>query len=641
MDRQLSYALGFLLSLCLVGCGGGGGEPASAPPPAPAPPVLAPSGLVPPPPSPGEVLVQQGASLWPQRAGARWIYRMVDAAQGGAIYNQNTVNQSANPDGSVKESRQGRDLDEQDVWTDASGNVRVRTELTLPGSVTKLAVVEGIALSAQLRANQQLIVFDRRLTGTSVDLDRDGRIDIVDVAIWRTVRGNESLQLPFHPTPVQALRVDNVVALRITPSSGAAIQQSEARSSTWYAAGIGVVREQEASTAPGRAFDSDEWLIGHDGLDRGIGVISAQGVKEDALPFRAANVLVMPGGLLLSEFGKRLQVPDLVWPSEIAWSGRTWTRRLQGTLFSLAEGAPVGDTRIALVLRPLAADGTLANLPQALILPQRRSDGSFFEGELRWVLRDGARRGWFYWTRSYNDLGNQRPRKALVVRGFDATGLLGSEIELPADSLWSSPTVEMEGDALMVAWQEGGSFDGPGIVAFKVKSDGQWLRRSWAFQGDLFPAWLVNEVGTWLTWQNGQATHAMRLDDGLEPLGLEAGLQLDPSALARATRLPDVVPNSGEQLLSARYVASGDRWWLAKTVFGKAFVEDVQKAHFLELVELDPGTGAPSKGMRNLRQVRIPGGDDLVGAPVAREKLWLFVLAPPGTTPRSAIQVWR
>lgn len=285
-----------LLAAVVAGCGGGGGGGGSPAPGGEPPPSGGVSGLVPPPPARVGNPVSDVSPLRPLRAGAVWTYRGRHQSYAGAPTTtyENVVRHADAGAGAVSESA-------SNAFNDGLGTQLLRLtggridatlsiDFTGSGSPADLVLPE---LQAPMYFGEQLTLLDRRFDDGGIDLDGDGRNDALDVAIFQRVVGPETLDLRNLPT-LASLRIDTVTRARFRLSrDGSTTDVAEGTQSTWYVAGVGIVRQRIDLPSPtsGREVAEEE-LVSWDGLTEGLG---AKPVTEAVVP---ASSPVHPGETL-------------------------------------------------------------------------------------------------------------------------------------------------------------------------------------------------------------------------------------------------------------------------------------------------------------------------------------------------------
>lgn len=229
-----------LVAGVLAACGGGGGDAGLSP---------SPSGLMPPPPEAGAVLLDDATVLHPARDGSQFVY----GGTAGARSYANQVLQQAQAGGfSAQTSNlfdEGASLVRYNV---GGGSVTLVQPMDLTGD-GRADLDHLLELRSPVRLNDQYPVADLHLPGSVPDQDGDTFAETADLALYRRVVGWEAVSLPTLPTQ-QALRVDLVILRRITGSAG---QQAGAVTTTtqsiWYVPGLGIVRQ--SLSGPGLSAD--------------------------------------------------------------------------------------------------------------------------------------------------------------------------------------------------------------------------------------------------------------------------------------------------------------------------------------------------------------------------------------------------
>lgn len=629
----------------LAACGGGGGggsgggsasPPAAQPPAPPAPPAPTTSGFVPAAGVAGEVLAAQAVQVRPVHAGLRAHFRRVDFQPTGALSRQDLWRrQSAAPQGGVFEGQRGDAFDKQTLTVDGTGQVKLATDLALPGGAAPLRI-EGFELMSPVRANQQIVTVDRRIEGSTVDVDKDGKGDTLELALWRTVIGFEAVTLPRVAQSVRAIRVDSEARVRLTPSGGGIASQSRQRWRTWYAEGVGVVKEQELDEA-GQVL-AEELLLGFDGGDRGLGAL----VAND--PFGTANPFVKPGAdqeivgevapqMGFNRFGKLFETA--LRESLGLGANRAWRLASGGVAVNSASMT----VRVRSLDRQWAYAGD-APIELSLLGP---SPAQFWQSEpMRFVASPGATVGWVVWERR---LWADIAQGWWVARAFNASGWVGAEQLVPQDAQAGSLSAVPKGDALALTWTQGTPQSQHRLHTALLSPQSAPVIAQWRDDvpnlNGFFEAQLLNDGSNqWLTWLrsvNGRLeSFAMRLDARLQPVGMPSTWE----ALQAAALLPQPTVEDGNQLLEQQRWASDGGWWQVLRQWGRAHPEDLP-AHFLELRLLDPGPAAPAGALREQRRIRLEFGEGLAAPPMAFPQHWLLlVLTDQGRTTVPVV-VWR
>lgn len=268
-----------VLAVTLVACGGGGGGDAAGTGgggagTSPSVPVSA-SGLLPAAPQKGAVLYADPTLLRPLRAGAVWTYNGTHSSQSqtGTTAFTDVVTQTAASTGVTETASNlfnGGAGNTANVYAAGGRIINVSTiQFSVNGPLQPLTDTE---LSSPVQQNDQSTVLDQHITDSGLDADGDGKQDVLDVALYRLVVGNEQVEIPNHAA-LTAVRVDQVLLVRATFSSTGK-QSSVVKSvqSTWYAAGIGVVRQRVTTPTTSGVDDvDDEVLLSWDGVTEGLG----------------------------------------------------------------------------------------------------------------------------------------------------------------------------------------------------------------------------------------------------------------------------------------------------------------------------------------------------------------------------------
>lgn len=216
--------------------------------------------------------------------GSTRTYRGSDEAEGAgatAIVYSNKVNLAASSDSAYAE--QNTNL--FNGGAAALGSLRVeKGEVLASGEVVFRHGTPGLAenlteLRLPVRVNDQFGTFERKRVDIGVDLDGDRINETATVAQYSRVVGNEPVDLPNRRGLV-ALRVDTRLRVQITPTATkVAGPVQETLRSTWYAAGLGIVRQRleqpnPVAGRPNRIVTEvlDQW----DGGAVGLGALPSQ-----------------------------------------------------------------------------------------------------------------------------------------------------------------------------------------------------------------------------------------------------------------------------------------------------------------------------------------------------------------------------
>lgn len=238
------------------------------------------SGLVPTAPALGAVITADAAVLRPLRDTAVWTYhgastaftgatpvsyvtRTTQAATGGAAATESFSNGGNGGAGTQSVSISG-------------GIVGAPQSIDFAGKGIP-ETLPFIELRSPVRQGDQYTIWDRHYASTNLDADGDNKPDALDVAIFGRVIGVEPLSLPGLPA-LSTVRVDVTVRARVTLSSNGQMSPvAESVIQTWYARGIGIVRQR--TTLPTGNNDTaiiDEQLSLWDGIAEGFGAMVVQ-----------------------------------------------------------------------------------------------------------------------------------------------------------------------------------------------------------------------------------------------------------------------------------------------------------------------------------------------------------------------------
>lgn len=292
-----SYCRLLALALLVSGCGGGGGSSVTPVPPVVTPPVTPPpASMVPAAPVAGAVLYTDATVLRPLVDGAVWTYRGSISGPGKTtpkVY-VNVVKQASAAQGGMTESVSNlfdEGADSGRVYV-AGGSIKLEQTLQFTPTPAGSVPVTDTELNSPVLQNHQYTVLEKNNISSGTDADQDGKIDLMDVAAYRTVVGNETVNLPNMPA-VTALRVDITNLFRVTYSSnGKYSDVVKISQSAWYAPGIGLVRQRIVSpTNSGIDEVADEVLVSWDGVNKGIGAMLAQELKVPAGSQYAGSVV--------------------------------------------------------------------------------------------------------------------------------------------------------------------------------------------------------------------------------------------------------------------------------------------------------------------------------------------------------------
>lgn len=233
----------------LAGCGGGGGGDSfgSLPPPATT------TGLVPAAPTLGAVLVTDAATLRPVANGATWTYAgtQTDCSTCTPVaYSTSTTQTAVSTNGSTTTAT------ESSTNSTNSGPDSYTLKVVRNGAVTQTpttpldytgkgapGLLPFIELRSPVQVGDQVVVLDQRYTDTTIDADRDGKADTLDVAIYTRIIGQETIAVAGRGT-LTAVRLDAWILDRVIYSSNSQPGPTYQTTATaWYVPGLGLVRQ--------------------------------------------------------------------------------------------------------------------------------------------------------------------------------------------------------------------------------------------------------------------------------------------------------------------------------------------------------------------------------------------------------------
>lgn len=273
VSREVRLLGAFFLSLLLAACGGGSGSSSG----------VSSSGLVPPPSSLGATLVADATTLRPLIAGSSWGYAGTDTVNGSSTSYTDTVTQTATGNAITEAASNAFNggTDTTSLSADG-GTVTNRALAQFPGGTSQqLSYPE---LRSPVRQNDQMTVHDQHYADIGSDLDGDGKNDSGDIGIYRVVIGMEDVALP-NGTTQHAVRVDMIAMVRATLSSNGAVTPAvrAALQSTWYAPGIGIVKQRLTTPVSDTSNEVvEEVLTYFDGITKGFGTKPATEVRVAA-----------------------------------------------------------------------------------------------------------------------------------------------------------------------------------------------------------------------------------------------------------------------------------------------------------------------------------------------------------------------
>lgn len=478
-----------VLATALGGCGGGGGgssgsgtTPAPGPTPAPTPPPpSAVSGLVPAAPTVGATLYADAASLRVLRAGAVWRYQGVEKPAGELApdFNPytNIVTHAASGSGVTESGSHPFNEEGESNPIRYEGGAYISTNQIAFSANAPAQAVDVIELRSPVKVNDQYVSIDKHIADSGIDVDGDKVNDALDVAVYSTVIGEETLDLP-NRRQVKAVHVDTRLRARVKYSKSASFSPVyESLQSTWYAPGIGIVKsrlEEPNNTAglPNRVVT--ELLENWDGLTQGLGhtdtVVAAAPAGSslsgpplqyvgDVVGFDSSAVAI--GQIPNQPSNAGLAVAQLDARGTVV-AARTYARTdlFPGTSFfsephAIRVGneirlfARTGNQQLSMV--GLDATGQRIVRPAVQVVNDAQMGNDNDNGSYRVASDDAG--VWIGWVRATWD--GQTSRRWLVAQHVDANGLaLGpvSTVTPPASIDMSRLNMALDGSRLAFSW---------------------------------------------------------------------------------------------------------------------------------------------------------------------------------------------
>lgn len=613
--RRASWALlAALLSSCGGGGGGGGASGASGgsggggrPPPS----------LIPTPAPLGAVLATDALQLRPTTAGAVWTYRGHETRFAGAtptVYS-NVVTQSAQTGG----------FDETSTNVFNAGNDSAVIVLG-PDSVTTDGDLE---LRSPVQQNDQYTLFSEHVADIGVDVDGDGRNDAGDVAIYRVVVGLEQVA-PENLPALQAVRVDTVGLSRVTLTSDGSTSPAVevVRQSTWYAAGIGIVRQRlTVLNASGSEQVNDETIVSFDGLDRGFGAtapvaatVPASSPTMPGAAIRGGNDFV--GAARLADHAlvfTTLAFPEIgTMVSRMDRRGHVLGTQLVAARFSslgrvagLTTGAayvePINALAAQAALTRFDADGGLVGAVAGKTI---ELGGGRFNPVLNQLeaVGDGDTL-WILWSRRYQQLNPFVPMIELVLGTFDADGNPTAP-EVVLDSSLDSgevfgPAISAQAGGVVLSWKKNaGSNTSEARYALARTAPGNSVNLLLAVVpgSNVFVEPVALGQGGALAWQAALGTGAslpqvagVRLTDSGSILRSAANLDAELTSVTLSIQLSNNV---------LRAAAAGNRVVFTRSGRGQLWADEPGTSDLIDRVawlDADPATAlalAPARSVR-------------------------------------------
>lgn len=605
-----------------AGCGGGGGTSATPSLPGDS------SSLIPPAPTIGATLYQTASTLRPLRAGARWVYRTDDRTQGQFV--ETVVSQLASANGGVTETDSSDPQATSQLSVEAgSGTVNFSVSLELVPNWTPV-IIAGPELRSPVRQGDQYNLIEQRFSNQPIDIDGDGKFDTVDVASYRRVIGNESVTLPNRAQALTALRVDTVLTVRINPSTRTTPQIISSSVSTWYATGIGVVRQVVASSDPSRSFDEESLLLGWDGITEGWGFVTQPPqLQSTVVPGSsslwvtgAMSALALPDGALIAtasslhRVDQRGMVQSIEAPPVGQYQGlmrlSAGNRWLTGSWPSYQMYA-LSDSGVTLGAGALSSFTLGSTDPTTLVEYPLAMDGN-----------PAADHFWIASQRTVSVPSTGTTAYQLVLRAIGADGSTSRpEIVISVGSPQLSPGVRLAAHAsgVLATWTETTASSNNSVHYASVTSAGQveYHRSIAALSLDVVEGLkpLVDDGLRWLVWRgptlSGTASVAHAV--GLDPLGNLMGVTADEAGLRSAV----VGPFSPEASAAwpTGFTAANGGLFGAVSGFGLALPDERFSVQLVEYSVLSLPSLLPSSALPEVMRFRIPGTSIPTGVPPA------------------------
>lgn len=273
------YLIAAALAAALSACGGGGGGT----PPA-APPTSGPTGLVPPAPPLGATLHADASTLRPVVDGGTWTYRGTETHLGTTTVYGNVMSHAGNGTSVVERGSNPLNAGTDETTLTVSGGLVRTSSIVSVGGTIDFSLTD-VELRSPVRVDDQVTLLDERVPDSGYDLDGDGLADTLEIAMYRRVIGEETVDLPALGSE-RAVRVRAAVAIRFRLTRTGSYTQTETSTmDTWYAPGLGVVRRLTDLPEPdslGERALYDEVLTRWDGVSRGAGVRKSQPAIDPA-----------------------------------------------------------------------------------------------------------------------------------------------------------------------------------------------------------------------------------------------------------------------------------------------------------------------------------------------------------------------
>ena len=386
---------------------------------------------------PGAVLYASATSLRPLADEALWVYRGTRTANGQQLHYSSFRQVTASAAG-FHERVSSPLANASRIQTLTPGAEQIGIEQDLLLAVGTFPV-RGTELKSPVRQGEQIKLAQVQMAPLALDLDGDGKQDLIDVAAWSRVVGNEDVELPELERSVRALRVDTTMVSRTHRSSQVQPDASQTVvQSTWFAPGVGIVRNSRtqpvASSAGVGAVESDERLQLWDGISTGLGLVPSSpvsvaggsaavgpwlgqthsAVRQGNQAFILSAASAGTDALTLSVLNGRGRLEH-----SVEHSGLATLNQPRPQLMPLGDGVAVVRREAGVLLYP----DQLENLKLARFDAKAQRLGKdiwLVDSALAGSLQ-AASDGQTIWV-SWVDPGSARQPRRLMLQGFDALG---------------------------------------------------------------------------------------------------------------------------------------------------------------------------------------------------------------------------
>ena len=552
-SAALAVSLFFTLAAC--GGGGGGGETSAPAPPAPAPAAIA-TGLIPTAPNLGATLEADASVLRPVRDGGVWRYRGTKKSSAGAvsrIYDTATTQTLIPGSGKVTEATTngadgGADTTQLSVVVGGSVSTEQSDDFAGKGLLQRYTQIE---LRSPVRQGDQITILEKRYVDTAYDIDRDGRNDVLDVAIYSRVIGNETVALTDLPS-LTAVRVDTTLRLRFTSSvSGVVGPVTEVTVQSWYAPRIGLVRQVATPPAGNAGNDNlviEEELVSWDGVSTGFGaMVTTDAVaagefagesltkssKTELRAFAFANhALVFSGlrsgvgGIAASSFDLRGRVTGTVILDGVSFPPNSMIAQLSNGLVAVNDSPTMSPRR---QFTRLATNGSLVGVTTVELGGDRPMPSVFSVS----IAGDGDRIWLIYQRQSQAINPPFTYRSETVLRAYSADGEPLTPEFFPAGV--PAGKIHAQGGRLLLTWDVSPSGDATTLALIDTRT-GQVGSITTVADTQRRPASVITPLllnsgsaAVWNAMRGGQPqpyTSALRFDAALNVLATNPPLEV-------------------------------------------------------------------------------------------------------------------